>query len=181
MTLNLSPAFLMEDASQALRQDIGKEKVGATIAGDMWGAITHGFKHPNNIDPSRTSIRWVGEIGFRTRTGKLGTADNAYLPATVERKLLNLGAPVIEEGTGELPPRGFVAEFSVQFVCEAYTPPPGKSGPPFTYACYNRMGNQRNIRRLAPPEIQALLPAELPMLGYDVSEEEEAAPAAAAE
>jgi hypothetical protein len=167
MTLNLSPAGLMDDPLRLLRDAIGKEKEPATVAGFMWGAITHGIRHANHIDPEKTSIRWVGEIGFRTRLGTLGEADNAYLPTTVERKLRNAGAPVVNEGE-EPPHGGFVAEFSVQYVCVPYTPPPGKSGAPFTYACRNLQERRRSINHLAPPQVQMLLPPEpAALLGYD--------------
>lgn len=165
-TLNLSPSFLLGvpyDDRETVAKAAGPN--GAKC-GLMYGVITHGFRHPNYKDPTKTSVRWVGAIGFQTADGANGRASNAYLPATVERTLYNAGVPIVVEGSGHPPP--FRAEFSVEFWIEPV--PKARSAAGYIYACYDRAETHAiAINHLAPPEIRAMLPLEeeRPLLGYD--------------
>jgi hypothetical protein len=168
MTLNLSPAALLGlpyDDREAAAKAAGPLGVRC---GAAWGVITHGFRHPNNRDPAKTSIRWHGDIGFENAKGMVGQTSTVYLPTTVERDILSKGVPVVTEGSG--PPAPFEGPFSVEFWLEPVAKSVSSTG--YVYACYNLTGRRRPINHLAPPHLRQLLPPEpettLPrLMGYD--------------
>lgn len=162
----ISPAWLLDDPDLELRGEVAGKQRPSQRCGLIWGAIGYGIEHPNQKEPTKNSIRWVGDIGFQKRDGTLGEASTAYLPKPVEADLKSACCPIIREG--EPPPDPFIATFSVECWLEPVSRKISPGG--FGYATYNRMGRRRSINHLAPPEIRALLPVEpepRELLGYD--------------